>query len=255
MSAKDGKEPLLRLAIESILNQTMRDFEFLIVNDGSQEPIAEVLREYQKRDVRVRIIVNPQNLGLTKSLNKAFPQAKGKYIARMDADDISEPNRLEKQYDFMEQNPEVVLCGSLGWVIDQKGERIKEKNLEVSYGDIKRKLLFNNQFLHSSLFIRKDVLDKEGFYSEGFFKAQDYELVLRLSAKYPVANLPDRLLKWRLDQSSLSWLGKKQQKYAIKARWWAITKYGYPKLEGIFHILLRLGWLLVPKWVKMKRYK
>lgn len=248
-------EKYIKPAIDSILNQTFSDFEFLIVDDCSSDLTSVILDQYQNQDLRVKVITNSQNLKQTKSLNRALEVASGRYIARMDDDDIADLGRLEKQFQFMEQNPDLALCGSLGWVIDENGQRIQDKNLAVGRERIKQRLLFNNQFIHSSLFIRKEILDREGFYNEKFVKAQDYELVLRLAGKYPVDNLSDRLIHWRLDMNSMSWNNKAQQKFAIKARWWAITKYGYPKLPGIGHIVLRLIWLWVPKSIKMKRFK
>ncbi len=253
MSVCNG-EKYLKGAIESILNQTFRDFEFIIIDDSSTDRTPEILKEYARKNERIKIITNSENIGLTKSLNEAIKQAKGKYIARMDADDISEPERLEKQVQFMENNPEMVLCGTLGWIINKKGEKIKEKNLKINYNEIKKKLLFNNQFIHSTLFLRKDILNKEGFYDESFEKSQDYDLVLRLASKYQVANLPIYLIRWRVDDKSLSWSNRRQELSAIRARWLAITRYGYPKLIGLLHIILRIGWLCLPRSIKMKRY-
>jgi len=242
MSVCNGQK-YLKQSIESILVQTFRDFEFLIVNDGSTDETQQILEQYAKQDQRIRIIVNSQNLGLTKSLNKAIKTAGGDYIARMDDDDISMPTRFEKQWRFMEQNPSVALCGSLALMINEKGEEIGRKNLAVKFQDIKKKLLFNNQFIHSSLFFKKAL----GLYDESFMRAQDYEFVLRASAKHQVVNLPEYLVKWRVREGSLSFSGTKQQRCAIKARYWAITKYSYPKLKGLFHILLRTAYLLWPK--------
>lgn len=236
MSVYNGKEHL-RESIESILSQSFQYFEFLIIDDASTDNSREIIKEYHSR---VKLIINEKNLGLTKSLNKGLKLAQGQYIVRMDADDISLPYRLEKQFNFMEGNKEVVLCGSLAWIINEKGERIGEKNVETE--NIKEKLLFNNQFIHSSLFFKKEL----GFYDESFQRAQDYEFVLRVASKHKVANLKERLISWRKSEKSLSFSSKKQQRCALKARWWAITKYGYPKLKGLFHIILRTGWMLVP---------
>ncbi len=251
MSSHNG-EKFIKEAIDSVLSQTFGNFEFLIVQDGSTDLTPVILGDFSQKDPRIRIITNSGNIGLTKSLNKAIRQARGEYIARMDDDDISLPERFAKQIDFMEKNPKMALVGCLGFVINERGEVIGEKSLALNYPEIKKRLLFNNQFIHSSLMLRKTVLDKEGFCNEKFQKAQDYELVLRLAAKYSVANLAEKLLKWRLLSTSLSWRNKEQQKYAILARWWAITKYGYPKITGLFHIITRCVWLYVPTRLKFK---
>jgi len=234
MSVYNGRGHL-REAIESILTQTFKDFEFLIIDDASTDNSREIIKKYP-----VKLIINEKNLGLTKSLNKGLKQAQGKYIARMDADDIASPYRLEKQFYFMEEHKDIVLCGSLGWIINEKGEVIGKKNVETE--NIKKKLLFNNQFIHSSLFFKKEL----GFYNESFERAQDYEFVLRIASKYKVANLKEKLISWRKSENSLSFSSKKQQKCALKARWWAITKYNYPALKGLFHIVLRALCLVIP---------
>lgn len=239
MASHNG-EKFIKEAIDSVLGQTYADFEFLIVDDGSTDLTAVVLSEYQERDQRIKIITNPQCLGLTKSLNIALRQAQGELIVRMDDDDVSLKNRLEKQFDFMEKNLDVALCGAMGIVINAIGEEIGQKDLALGYPEIRKRLLSNNQFIHSSLMIRKAILDKEGFYNERFKKAQDYELVLRLARKYQVVNLQDRLIKWRKLATSISHKNKEQKKFAIKARWLAITKYGYPKAQGLFHIIIRI---------------
>ncbi|MDO8524154.1 MAG: glycosyltransferase family 2 protein [bacterium] len=239
MSSHNG-EKYLREAIDSVLGQTFSDFEFLIVDDGSTDLNAIILNEYEARDERIKIITNSQCLGLTKSLNIALQQAQGELIARMDDDDVCLKNRFALQVEFLNKNLEVALCGTLGLIINEKGEEMGQKNLALGYLEIKKQLLFNNQFIHSSLMMRKVILDKEGFYDEKFKKAQDYELVLRLARKYQVVNLPDRLIKWRKLASSISHKNNEQKKFAIKARWRAITKYGYPKLRGLFHIMIRI---------------
>lgn len=238
MASHNG-ERFIKEAMNSILSQTFSDFEFLIIDDGSTDLTAIILNEYAGRDQRIKIITNPQCLGLTKSLNIALGQAQGEFIARMDDDDISQKNRFEKQYDFMQKNPEFALVGSMAFLIDEKGETIGEKKLASDSEEIKNMLLFNNQIIHSSWFARNDILIKEGLYNEKFKKAQDYEFVLRLASKYKIFNLPENLLKYRILKTSLSRQNKEQQKFAIMARWLAITKYGYPKLKGLFHIIVR----------------
>ncbi|MCG2689725.1 glycosyltransferase [Candidatus Parcubacteria bacterium] len=244
-------ERFLSLAVESILKQTFKEFEFLIVNDYSTDKTSDLLKEFALKDERIKVIENTENLGLTKSLNKALKEAKGKYIARMDDDDISLEERLQKQFDFMEAHSDFALIGSLADIIDETGKVIGEKKLALDYKALKKKLLFNNQLVHSSWFLRSSVLKEVGFYSEEFKKAQDYELLLRIAAKHPVCNLPEKLIQWRKRGDSLSFKDNLQQKYALKARWLAITKYGYPKLKGLFYIVVRLVWLLIP--LKLKK--
>ncbi|MBT3539013.1 glycosyltransferase family 2 protein [Candidatus Parcubacteria bacterium] len=253
MSAYNA-ESFIASAIKSVLDQSFKDFECVIVNDGSTDGTDKIIEQFRKSDPRIHVIHNEKNIGLTRSLNMGLSHCLGDYIARLDADDVCANDRLEMQYKLMESTKDIALCGSSAWYLDENDKKIGEKNLPTDYVDIKKKLLFNNQFVHSSLFIRKNVLDKEGFYNESFKASQDYELILRIASKYRVENISKHLVGWRVEENSLSWSSKRQEWDAIHARWWGITKYSYPKLVGLFHIILRIGWLCLPQKMKMKRY-
>lgn len=253
VSAHNNQKYILA-SVRSLLSQTWIEYEIVIVDDASTDGTAAILEEFTHYDSRIRVIRNHENLGLTKSLNIGLARCGGTYIARMDADDIALPDRLQKQLDFLESNPNVAACGSLGVYIDEAGKEIGPKDLPTTYEAIKKKLLFNNQFIHSSLFFRKSVLDKMGGYNEAFKTAQDYELMMRIAATYPVANLSDRLIKWRVRRGSISWKSKQQEIDGIRVRWRAITRFGYPKMKGLYLIILRLGWMILPQRWKMRRY-
>lgn len=250
MSVFNG-DVFLRRAVESIVAQTFSDFEFVIVDDASTDKTSEILAEYAARDSRIHVFRNERNLGLTASLNVGLSHCRGRYVARMDADDVAEPERFMTQYWFMEEHPDVAASGTCVRVIDEEGKMLGEKTLALTYEEVKSKMLFNNQFIHSTLFFRADILKDSGGYNEKFKKSQDYELMLRLCSRYPVVNLREKLLKFRLHGDSLSWTSRDQQKYAIRARWMAITKYKFSFFVGIWHIVLRLFWMMVPKKIKM----
>lgn len=228
MSVYNG-EKYLREAVESILNQTFRDFEFIIINDGSTDKSGEILEEYAKKDSRVRLS-HQENMGLTKSLNRAIRLAKGEYIARMDADDISLPQRLEKQVRFLNKNPEIVLVGTGYYEIDASGKIIGRKTPPSSLSELKKILVKYNPFFHASVVIRRKVLEKVGLYDEKMIYAQDYDLWLRIGGKFKVANLPYILMKKRYTEKMLSFSNEKRQiKYAIIARLKALREGDYPK--------------------------
>lgn len=213
MSVYNGEQHL-RESIESILNQTFTNFGFIIVNDGSTDASLEIIKGYD--DAKIRIINNEENIGLTKSLNKAIKEARGEYIARQDADDISLPNRLELQHEFLEKHPEVALLGTGIYVIDEKGDKIEKR---IMHPNPKKSLLKGNRFIHGSVMFRKSVIDELGAYNETLKYSQDYELWLRLSKKYNVRNLTAPLYKLRMHRGSI--LSKKveeQQMYAVLAQ-------------------------------------
>ena len=213
MSVYNGEQHL-RESMESIFNQTFTDFEFIIVNDGSTDASLEIIESYD--DSRIRIMNNEENIGLTKSLNKAIKKARGKYIARQDADDISLPNRLELQLEYLEKHPDVALLGTGIYVIDEKGDKIEKR---IMHPNPKKSLLKGNRFIHGSVMFRKSVIDELGAYNETLRYSQDYELWLRLSKKYDVRNLTAPLYKLRMHRGSI--LSKKveeQQMYAVLAQ-------------------------------------
>lgn len=236
-------------AVKSILNQTYTNFEFIIVNDEQKNLIIP-------KDPRIIIINNHKNLGLTKSLNIGLKKAKGEYIARMDADDISKPQRLKTELDFLEKNPEVALVGSWVNLIDGNGSFLRTKKLPTDYETIKNNLIKANQFYHPTLMIRKKVFDEMGIYDEKYIYSQDYELILRVASKYPVENIPKPLLDYRVNsKGSISYdQVKKQACYALLCRIKAILNYGYPKLQLIY-IIKPLISFLTPKPIILLIYK
>lgn len=187
-------EKYLREAIESILDQTFTDFEFLIINDGSTDGSVGIVESYKDR--RIRLVHNEKNLGLIASLNRGMELARGEYIARMDCDDISLPLRLEKQVVFMDAHPEIGVCGSWAKVIDENGN-VNGSIKALTGKSIKRLCWRPSPFIHPTCIIRSSLL-KENRYSEGYPHAEDYELWLRLSKKTVFFNLKDYLLYYRI---------------------------------------------------------
>ena len=194
-------EAYLPEAVESILAQTYRDFEFLIIDDASTDRNTSIINDYQ--DHRIRLIRNPTNLGLTKSLNKGLAQVKGKYIARMDADDVSYPLRLEQQVNFMEAHPAVGLCGTWGRLLGLPDDY--DRTFPTRNNDLQVALLCYNPFIHPSVILRASALrELDTPFDERFRYAQDYELWSRLSEQWEIANLPDVLIGYRIHDQQIS---------------------------------------------------
>ena len=192
MSVYNG-EKYLREAIGSILAQTFTDFEFIIVDDGSTDNSLEIIQSYN--DKRIRIINNEKNIGLTKSLNKALKAARGEYIARQDADDISLPSRFEEQMRYFEEHPEVALLGTSVYIIDENGKIIGK---HIILAKPTAKDFFKcNPFDHGTVMFKKDIVNMIGFYNELIRYSQDYELWLRIAKYYEVRSLPQILYKLR----------------------------------------------------------
>lgn len=234
MSVYNGQK-YLKEAIESILNQTFKDFEFLIINDGSTDKTPEILEKYKRQDRRIKIINNAKNIGLTKSLNKGINIARGEYIARMDADDISLPERLEKQINFLDSHSEIGLLGAAYFEINEKGEIIGKKIFPVSDQELRKRLIRFNPFFHASIMIRKKILNEVGGYNEEIKRAQDYELWFRIAKKTKIANLPEPLMKRRYTKENISVKNENEQiKLAIEIRKKAIKERQYPSWCWIY---------------------
>lgn len=195
----------LRQAIESILHQSFREFEFLIINDGSSDDSRAIILSYD--DPRICLIENPTNVGLTKSLNRGLAVARGSLIARQDADDISQSSRLEKQVEFLDNHPQVALLGTQVRTIDGWGRVVRGlpwPKAETELG-IRWQLMFDSPLAHTSAMFRREVVWEElGGYSEDFITSQDYELWSRVAVRHGIRNLPDCLVDFRLHSNSVS---------------------------------------------------
>jgi glycosyltransferase involved in cell wall biosynthesis len=195
-------ERYIEQSINSILNQTFRDFEFIIINDFSKDRTKEIIEKFKKKDKRIILLNNKKNLKVPLTRSRGLKIAKGKYIAVMDADDIAIKNRLELQYSFMEKNRNIFLCGGSAIVIDEEGNTIgilrKTNNIEK----VKKNLLKGNPIVHSSVMFRNTG---EYFYREKFEDADEYDVYLRiLSDGRKITNIPDFLVKFRLSKGSTS---------------------------------------------------
>jgi glycosyltransferase involved in cell wall biosynthesis len=184
-------------AVESILGQSFADFEFLIIDDGSTDSSADYLRNL--RDPRVRLVRNAGNLGLTRSLNTGLDAARGKYVARMDADDIALPDRLARQVAFLDANPHIGIVGSSRVLIDENDQEIAVAHAAEEDLAIRWKCLLGNPFAHPTVMLRGYLLHEHHLrYDETFRTAQDYELWSRLLMHTQGANLREPLLRYRL---------------------------------------------------------
>jgi glycosyltransferase involved in cell wall biosynthesis len=189
----------LRTAIESILNQTFSDFEFFIIDDASTDNSVEIIQTYS--DKRIKLIVKPVNSGHTKSLNYALQITKGKYIARMDADDFSYPHRFERQILFLESNPNIILCGTWFKMIPMN-EVIKHPQ---DNDDIKLLMLDHNAVAHPSVMLRREFLVEHQLQYDSLMEpAEDYDLWVRIISIGEIANLPEVLLDYRIHSSQIS---------------------------------------------------
>lgn len=203
-------EKYLREAIGSILSQTFSDFEFIIIDDGSTDKTAEIIQS--SKDPRIVYVSNDTNKGLSYSLNRGLDLAKGEFVARMDADDMSLPERLERQVDFMKQHPDIAVCGSF---VKTFGENRKEfvHTYWTSSEDLRASLLWNTSLAHPSVIMRISALNVHHLhYDENDLHFEDYALWVKMAKYANIANLPEVLLLYRMHTKSVSSSNTSRQK-------------------------------------------
>jgi hypothetical protein len=215
--AVHNDEKYIRRAVGSILEQTYADFEFLIIDDGCTDGTIKIINEYS--DPRIRIVKNEKNIGLTRSLNRGLDLARGRYIARMDGDDYSLPERLAKQTAFLDAHPSYGLVGTGYRSIDEADRVLGEASIPESDEELQTALMETNQFAHAAVMYTADAIKTVGKYREFFTYSQDYDLFLRISETYPVYNILEPLLEWRIRMDSASVKYKTlQDRFACIAR-------------------------------------
>ncbi|MDR3061732.1 MAG: glycosyltransferase [Dysgonamonadaceae bacterium] len=187
-------------SIASILNQSFEDFELIILNDGSKDGSKEIIFAFT--DARIRYVENETNLGLIKTLNKGIEICTGEYIIRMDADDICAPERIEKQIRFLEKHPDIGLCGTWAYVIDNKGVVTGKIINQTSSSFISISLLFSAPLIHPSVCFRSSLLKQHPYHEVPV--AEDYDLWCRLNEYTKIANIPDFLLYYRWHDTNIS---------------------------------------------------
>ncbi len=204
MSVYNG-EKFLSIAIESILNQSYTDFEFIIIDDCSTDESLKIINTYAQQDNRIKIITRDQNIGIKgfiKNLNYGISIAKGKYIARMDQDDISSENRFLQQASFLDNHPEIAMVGAQINFINEKGEKIGEKIGALEHNEITEKITSQIQLFHPVIMFRNYL---NIYYREKFIYCEDYDLYLNyITENKKLANINEKLLDYRILETSLS---------------------------------------------------
>ncbi len=215
-------------AIESMLCQTFRDFEFIIIDDGSIDNSWDIIQEYAKKDDRIVALKNEANYKICKTLNRGIDIARGKYLVRMDADDWSYPYRLEKQVKFMDKNPEIGVSGGRIMVCDKDMRCMHIREYKLNDKEIRKRMFFYNPFCHPATIWRSDILKNSSCFNEMLYDVEDYDLYFRMGRMSKFANLPDILVKYRISENSVSSVrAHRQERLTLYVRLKAIIEYGY----------------------------
>lgn len=246
MSVYKEKTRFLRESIESILNQTYKDFEFVIVGDSppsDRDRVFSVVEEYALKDNRIIFLPNEENLGLTKSLNVGLSRCQGKYIARMDADDISVPSRLEKQVAFMEANPNILASSAWFEYLDENGNNIGQiARCQQSPQRIRLAILKKSVLGHPVSIFHRIINDTVVKYDESVTYAQDYSLWVWILQYGDMSNIQEVLLYYRKSDSQISTEHvSEQQECAKRAQRKAFELlYGFPYVKEFMDVFFRL---------------
>lgn len=233
-------EKYLKESIESILNQTYTNFEFIIINDGSKDSSLEIIKEYEKEDERI-VAVSRENKGLIATLNEGIEKAKGKYIARMDQDDISLPQRLETQLKYMITN-NLDICGGNYLIIDQNSKTISTSEVPENFSEILLTMVSNVPFAHPSVMIKIFFLDdkKLKYGINGYRNAEDLDLWINMynkNAKF--GNVREQIMKYRVIATSMSRTNHKKIKIESNASFNKLMKERKNEFEELFNHMER----------------
>ncbi|MDX9893360.1 MAG: glycosyltransferase family 2 protein [Patescibacteria group bacterium] len=240
--------PYLKQSIDSIISQTFTDWELLIVDDASTDDTGLIVQAYAAADSRIKVFKNEINLGIAASRNRLLSLARGEYIAWQDADDISEPSRLAKQYQFMTANPQVGICGGyLVFFDDHKSFGIRQ--YEISDHQIRKNIFRFSPVAQPAAMIRADVFAKVGTYQPGINVAEDLLMSFKIGRYYQFANLPEVLVKYRQQPNSITFKKLKVLELnTLKIRWQFHNdpNYQFSLVDYVYNILQFLTLYLSP---------
>lgn len=224
--------PALKESVGSIQLQTFGDFEFIIVDDCSTDGSYAYLQGCTEADKRIKLYRNNSNVGLTRSLSRAMQYVKTPLVARIDADDISEPHRLLTQINYMIKN-KLTLLGSDAWIIDEDSRQLKLKKRLQNYVDIQFYAMLNNPFMHTSVMFSKEHYDLLNGYNNRIMYAQDYHLWARWIQQFKAENINEALVKWRYSRKGISTIHITSQRHFADKICVSYIRSVYPELVHI----------------------
>lgn len=253
MSAYNA-EKYLREAMDSILSQTFADFQLIVIDDKSTDASGAILKEYAARDARVVVLENEENMGLTKSLNRGLSIARGEYIARMDADDISVPDRFQKQVDFLDSHPDYSFVSCIGRYIDEDGKEEQLRLFPETNEEIYAMMPKVDAVMHPGVMFRREDIAKIGNYCEDFRVVQDYDLWFRgMAAGYKFYNIQEPLVLFRRNDSYNTRKSKAYRMidYRVRKKGYKINKI---PLHKRVYLLVPLALAYIPPKVMDKLF-
>lgn len=228
-------------ALQSILNQTYKHWEMIAIDDGSRDKTSAILRRFAKKDKRIRVVSHKKSKGIGASLNLALTMAKGKFIARMDGDDVALPNRLAVQVSFLQKHKQIVAVGGQAEMIDSEGEIFAFKHFPTDAKKLREMIMWMVPIQHPIMMVRAASY-KKCRYDERYKTAEDVEMFMQLLQYGEFGNVPEVIYQYRKADTSNGYHNLKQTFYlTLLGRWQGIVKHGYkPTLKGVILSLLQL---------------
>jgi len=247
----NGQE-YLSVAIDSILSQTYDAFELIIIDDHSIDGTSKILQDYELLDKRITVIKNESNMKISYCLNEGIRHSQGKYLLRMDSDDWSYPERMEKQVKFMENNENIVVSGSNIQVCDENLNILNTRKYPLFDNEIRKKIFRYSPFAHPATIWKTDIVKKVNGYNESLHVAQDYDLYFRMGNHGLFGNINEDLIKLRTHHNSSSFkYSRKQEMNTLYIRLKAVFEYHYPiSLDDKLYFFFQLAsmFIIPPKY-------
>ncbi len=228
--------------LNSLLDQTYNNIEIVVCDDASTDNTVDIVNELKKIESRIQLFVNEKNLGITLNMNNGIHNCNGKYIAILDGDDWSYPERIAKQVKVMEDDPEIVLCSSFMQICDENLNPVTTRKYPLSDNDIRKAMVRYNPISHPGSMWRAETLKKTSLYNNHFPIARDYDLIVRISEFGKYQNIPEVLIKYRVrNDSETAKRIRQTQWYSFYIQMKAHFEYGFPlKMGDIFFITARI---------------
>jgi len=251
-------EKYLAEAIESVLNQKFKDFEFIIINDGSIDKSSEIVKKYAKKDKRIKILNNEKNMGIAETRNRGVREARGKYLAAHDSDDISEPERFRIQVDYLEKHPEVGIVGGNIALFYDKNNPFSVREYPEKDSELREMIFFACPIAQPVSMVRTEVFSKVGVYDGRYPPTEDLDLWFRIGEKYKFGSIPKVLLKYRESlTSATSSKTRLMEKLTLEIRFknWNNKAYHFGLKAFLYNFFHLISLFIIPSKFKLWLFK
>jgi len=249
-------EKFAEKAIQSILNQTLKNFELIIINDASSDKTLSIIKKFQKNDSRIKIITNNKNLQIASSLNIGIKHARSNFIARMDIDDFSYPDRLLQQYNLLKSNEKVAVVGTDMIIVDRQDKEISKREYPTESHELKKLMFRYSPFGHPTVMMRKDIFHNVGGYNETKVPCEDIDLWFKIGKDFEFASIGKALLRYR-QKSSYGYMQQRDlelKTLQVRLQAWRKYDYAFSLYDLFYNITQFLTLWILPSNIRIFLY-